>query len=172
MITSKTVQPTVHPSIIKLDPNQFHYYQINYNISCVYLTAKEKYFLFFFAFTYTIFVTFLFFFTLTHTNYISRRQQCFALSSLAFFSSSFSFPCSSPRLSSRRKQHFALSSLAISQAKIYFFSLGFTLYILSPHREDPLAKALSIYKNSFSIPSGKEYITSLIRDKLFFLTKE
>ena len=30
-------------------PNQFHYYQINYNILCIYLTAKEKYLLFFFG---------------------------------------------------------------------------------------------------------------------------
>ena len=116
--------------------------------------AKEKSLLFFFALTYTIFVTFLFFFALTHTNYISRRQQYFTLSSLAFFSSSFSFPYSSPWLSSQRQQSFTLSFLAIFSKAATFFSLGFTVYILSPHREDPSAKALSIYKTSFSIPSG------------------
>ena len=49
-------------------PNQFHYSQINCNISGVCLTAKEKIFLFFFA--------------LTNILFVSRRWQHFALSSL------------------------------------------------------------------------------------------
>ena len=49
-----------------------HYYQINYNNSCVCLTTKEK--------------SISFFFILTHTKYLSQIRQHFALSSL--FSSS------------------------------------------------------------------------------------
>ena len=63
-----------------------------------------------------------------------------------------------PWLSSRKRQSFALSFLHSSQMKIIFFSLGFTLYIPSPHRENPWAKAikffvaLSIYKTLFLFP--------------------
>ena len=144
----------------------------------------------------------MFFFTLTHTNYLSRRRQHFTLSSLAFFSSSFSFPYSSPWLSSQRQQPFTLSFLAIFSKAATFFSLllgylfesGNTLLSppclslkrkslslslsLSLHREDPWAKAikfivtLSIYKTLFNSLLDKEYITSLIRDRLFFHTNE
>ena len=49
--------------------NQFTIYQINYNNSCVCLTAKKNIYL-------------LFFFAFTHTLFVSRRQQDFALSFL------------------------------------------------------------------------------------------
>ena len=42
---------------IRQTSNQFHYSQINYNISCVYLTVKEKYLFFFFTLTHTLFVS-------------------------------------------------------------------------------------------------------------------
>jgi len=94
--------------------NQFHYYQINYNISNICFIFKEKTLFFFFALTHTLFVSHSqrkTFFALTHTNHLSRRQQHFAISSLTLFSSSFSFPHSSHWLSSWRQQYFALSSL-------------------------------------------------------------
>ena len=138
--------------ITRQTPNQFHYSQINYNISCVYLMAKKK-------------KSILFFFTLTHTNYLPRRWQRFALSSLVLFSFSFSFPYSSPWLSFQRQQYLTLSSLAIFSkvAPLYslhlgylikgsnpllsppwlllsentFFFLGFTLYFPFPHGPKP-----------------------------------
>ena len=62
-------------------------------------------------------------------------------------------------VSSRRQQYLTLSLLLrSSQAKIPFLSLGFTLYIPFPHREDPWAKtikffaALSIYKTFLLFP--------------------
>ena len=116
-------------------PNQFHYYQINYNISYVCLTAKKKPLVFFLCshiqslyvsrLKKNLLIFSLLTHTHTHTNYLSRRQQHFALSFLAFFSSSFSFPRSSPWLFSRRWLHFGLSSLA-------FFSLSFSLSSSSP----------------------------------------
>ena len=74
-----------------------------------------------------------------------QRWQLFALFSLA--------------ISPLRRQPFALSSFAIfskaatlysllldySQLKIPFFSLDFTLYFSSPHREDPWVKAIKFF---------------------------
>ena len=100
--------------------NQFHYFQINYNISCMshskkknlsyfsllshtlslYPTAKEKFHSFsLLSHTPSLCLaakkkhsnSFFFFGALTHTNYLCRGRQHFALSSLTFVSSSFSF---------------------------------------------------------------------------------
>ena len=104
--------------------NQFHYYQINYNISYVCLTVKKKKSLLFFftlAHIHSLCVSrpkkknlFFFFalihtllwltvkekpswyYLLSHTLILSREQQHFALSSLTIFSSSFSYPHSFP----------------------------------------------------------------------------
>ena len=49
--------------------NQFHYYQINYNISCICLMAKEKYLLFFFgSHTLSLCLTAKETLALTHSN--------------------------------------------------------------------------------------------------------
>ena len=100
--------------------NQFHYFQINYNISCmshskkkislIFLCShihslcipqlKKNFILFLYSHTHPLCVSwlkkkhsnsFFFFGALTHTNYLCRGQQHFALSSLTFVSSSFSF---------------------------------------------------------------------------------
>ena len=82
----------------------------------------------------------------THTNYLFQRQQHFALSSLAIFSKAANPLLSPPWLSSWRRQYLALSFLLrSSQTKIYFLSLGFTLYFLSCHRNDPWAKAIKFF---------------------------
>ena len=105
--------------------NQFCYYQLNYNISSVCLTAKEKslFFLFFFcSYRHSLCVSRLkkkkSYFSITHTNYLSRMQQHFAL-----FSSSLYFPHRFPWLSSRKRQHFTLSSLPIFLTAATLYSL-------------------------------------------------
>ena len=96
----------------------------------------------------------LFFFALTHTHYLSLSKEATLCSLLFGYLLEGSHPLLSPPwLSSWRWQYLALSFLLrSSQVKIYFLSLGFTLYFLSRHRKDPWAKAikffiaLSIYK--------------------------
>ena len=79
-----------------------------YNISCVCLTVKEKFL--------------LFFFTLTYTLLMSHEGNNILLSP--------------PWLSSQRRQPFALSSLAISSKvasrKPFFLSRFHSLFSLSP----------------------------------------
>lgn len=99
-----------------------------------------------------------YFFSLSHTNFLSQRQH-FALSSLAFFSSSFSFPRSSLWLSLFMRHlfvwYFETSNKTSKHTKNLIFSLCFTLYISFPHRENTRAKVikffviLSIYKTLF-----------------------
>ena len=84
-------------------PNQFYYYQINYNISCVCLSIKEKSLLFFFALTYTLLV--------------SHEGDNTLLSP--------------PQLFSRRRQPFTFSFLTISSKAATLFSLSISHYIFS-----------------------------------------
>ena len=140
-------------------PNQFHYYQINYNISYVCLTAKKKplllLFYFFCSRIHSLYISRLkknlLIFSLlthTHTNYLSRSKQHFALAFLTFFSSSFSFPRSPPWLFSRRWQQFALSFLA-------FFSLSFSFsrsshWLSSRRRQHFALSSLAFFSSSLS----------------------
>ena len=115
-------------------PNQFHYYQINIQFTYIYLTAKKKFLLFFFALTYTLLV--------------SHKGDNILLSPPWLSSQGDNPLLSLPYISPLRRQ-----------AENPFFSLDFMLYFPSPHREDPWAKAIkffviwSIYKASFPIPS-------------------
>ena len=131
--------------------NQFHYSQINYNISCVCLMAKEKSLLFFFALTHILIIsqslkdgnTLLFpFYFLLHAQ--------LSLGCLLFL-------YAAPSWELYLTLCFLLRS---SQAKIIFLSLGFMFYFPSPHREDSWTKAikffiaLSIYKTLLLFPLG------------------
>ena len=133
----------------------FYYYQIYYNNSCVCLTVKEK--------------------NLSYFSLFSHTQIIFVKCGNTLLSP--------PWLFSWKRQYLTLSFLLrSSQAKISFLSLGFMLYFLSPHRENPWAKAikfflaLSIYKTLllFSFGLGihylfnKESILSWIRNILPF----
>ena len=131
--------------------NQFYYYQINYNNSCVCLN-----------YNFTIIKSILLFLcllkggnTLLSPHWLSpQRQQLIALSFLTIFLKASTI-CS-------------LLLFRSSQAKIFFFfpSLGFTLYFPCPYRKDPWAKAnakaikffvaLSIYKTIFLFSLGLE----------------
>ena len=87
-----------------------------------------------------------------------------ALSSLAIFSKAATL--------------YSLLLLAFLPSENIFFSLGFTLYFPSPHRENLWIKtikffvALSIYKLFSYYLLDYEYITSLIRNRLFFHNKK
>ena len=116
----------------------FYYYQIYYNNSCVCLTAKEK-------------NSLIFLYSHTHKLSLSNVATLCSLL-LDYFLENGNILLS-----------FLLRS---SQAKISFLSLGFMLYFLSPHRENPWAKAikfflaLSIYKTLllFSFGLGIHYL--------------
>ena len=82
-------------------------------------------------------------------------------------------------VSSQRQQYLTLSLLLrSSQAKIPFLSLGFTLYIPFPHREDPWAKtikffaALSIYKTFSLFPFELGIYYLINKESTSFHTKE
>ena len=71
--------------------NQFHYYQINYNISYVFFMAREESLLFFFALTYILFISHKGDNTLLYPPWLSSlKQQSFTLSSLAISSKAIS----------------------------------------------------------------------------------
>ena len=140
--------------------------------------------------------------THTHTNYLSQRQQHFTLSFLfssahttfswlSFLSLSgfllaalsflfYSNPYCCTLFNMRHLLFAALTFLLhFSQAKILFLALGFTLYFLSSHREDPLGPKPSNFLQhclliglfSYSL-LDQEYITSLTRNRLSFHTKK
>ena len=124
--------------------NQFHYYQINYNIFCVCLMVKENlssffffFFFFFFALTYILFVFYKCDNTLLSPSWLSpQRRQPFALFSLA--------------ISPLRRQPFALSSFAI-------FSKAATLYSLLLGYSHPKIHffSLLISHSIFPLPIGR-----------------
>ena len=92
-------------------PNNFTIYQINYNNSFVYLTAKEKSLFFFFFCSHT------------HSLCVSKAATLYSVlfNNLIEGGNSLLSPL---WLSHRRRQDFALSFLLhSSQAKILFFSL-------------------------------------------------
>ena len=102
-------------------PNQFHNYQINYNISCICLTTKEKYLLFFYGSnTLSLRLTVKEKHLLSHTLVICLEGGNTPPSSLAFFYSFFSFPSNSRWLSSWRWQHFVISSIAFFSSSLSF----------------------------------------------------
>ena len=77
--------------ITKESSNQFHYYQINYNISCVCFMAREESLLFFFIHTYILFTSHKGDNTLLYPPWLSSlKRQSFTLSSLAISSKAIS----------------------------------------------------------------------------------
>ena len=121
--------------VSRLKRNLSYFFFFCSHIQSLYVSQLKKIYLFFLC-------------SHTHSKYLSRRQQHFAVSFLAFFSSSFSCPHSSPWLFSRRWQHFALSSLA-------FFSLSFSFSSSSPwlssrRRQHFALSSLAFFSSSFS----------------------